>query len=57
MAMIKLKKGYDLKLKGGISSDAIIQAPAPAHCAIVPDDFTGIIPRMEKKEGEQVKAG
>lgn len=57
MAMIKLKKGYNLKLKGGITSDAITQAPAPAHCAIVPDDFTGIIPRMEKKEGEQVKAG
>ena len=57
MAMIKLKKGYDLKLKGGIINDAIKEAPTPAHCAIVPDDFSGIIPRMEKKEGEQVKAG
>ena len=57
MSIIKLKKGYDLKLKGGIISDAIMQAHTPAHCAIVPDDFSGIIPRMEKKEGEQVKAG
>ena len=57
MAMIKLKKGYDLKLKGGIANDTIFDAPVPTHCAIVPDDFTGIIPRMEKKEGEQVKAG
>ena len=57
MAMIKLKKGYDLKLKGGIANETIFDAPIPTHCAIVPDDFTGIIPRMEKKEGEQVKAG
>ena len=26
-------------------------------CAIVPDDFHGIVPRLDKKEGEHVKAG
>lgn len=57
MAIKKLKKGYDLKLKGGITNEAITIAPRPTECAIIPDDFEGIIPRMEKKEGEHVQAG
>lgn len=57
MAIIKLKKGYDLNLAGGIANEDIAQGPVVARCALVPDDFTGIVPRLEKKVGETVAAG
>ena len=57
MALIKLRKGFDLNLKGKITQDEAIEAQSSATYAVVPDDFTGIIPRMEKKEGETVIAG
>ncbi|MBO7609691.1 MAG: Na(+)-translocating NADH-quinone reductase subunit A [Muribaculaceae bacterium] len=58
MSTIKLKKGYDLKLKGGITQLEITGNPATSSCyGIIPDDFTGIIPRLDKKPGETVKAG
>lgn len=57
MALIKLKKGFDLNLKGKIAQDDVIEAGASSLYAVVPDDFNGIVPRMEKKEGEKVAAG
>ena len=57
MALIKLRKGFDLNLKGKITSEVVVNALASDTFAVVPDDFTGIIPRMEKKEGEKVIAG
>lgn len=57
MTTIKLKKGYDLKLKGAIDDFCITEAPQSKCYAIVPDDFSGIVPRLEKKEGEAVAAG
>ena len=54
--LIKLKKGYDLKLQGGIVSDEVTPASKSALYAVIPDDFTGIVPRMEVKEGENVAA-
>ncbi len=57
MATIKLKKGYDLNLEGEIANESVKQANAPQQCAIVPDDFNGITPRLDKKEGETVAAG
>ncbi|MBP3737712.1 MAG: Na(+)-translocating NADH-quinone reductase subunit A [Muribaculaceae bacterium] len=57
MATIKLKKGYDLRLKGAIQDHDIANATVSRLYAIVPDDFTGIVPRMDKKVGETVKAG
>ena len=57
MALIKLRKGFDINLKGKITSEDVIDAPLSDTYAVVPDDFTGIIPRMEKKEGEKVAAG
>ncbi len=57
MALIKLRKGFDLNLKGKITNEELIEAPASDTYAVVPDDFTGIIPRLEKKEGEKVAAG
>ena len=58
MATIKLRKGFDLNLKGGLASaDVGGMAPLSADYAVVPDDFTGIIPRLEHKAGEAVQAG
>ena len=57
MATIKLRKGYDLKLKGGLTSEEISSTAKPTSCAIIPDDFTGIVPRMDVKEGQTVDAG
>ena len=57
MALIKIKKGVDLNLKGKITQNQVFdQAPSTLY-AVIPDDFTGIIPRMDKKEGESVVAG
>ncbi len=57
MAIVRLKKGFDIQLLGAIGSNSIVAASSPQSVAIVPDDFHGIIPRMEKKEGEHVAAG
>ncbi len=57
MALIKLRKGFDLNLQGKITQNEAIGAQKSDSYAVVPDDFTGIIPRMEKKEGETVIAG
>ncbi|MBR1935410.1 MAG: Na(+)-translocating NADH-quinone reductase subunit A [Muribaculaceae bacterium] len=61
MALIKLKRGYDLNLAGKIARDisreAIATAPLGKTVAVVPDDFEGIIPRMEKKVGDHVVVG
>lgn len=57
MATIKLKRGYDLKLLGSTSEASPLVTAVPTTVAITPDDFTGIVPRMEKKEGEHVVAG
>lgn len=58
MTTIKLKKGFNLKLKGGLDSSAeSLQATSVKVVAVVPDDFQGITPRLDKKEGDRVKAG
>lgn len=57
MALIKLKKGFDLNLKGKITHNEVLDSAKSSLYAVIPDDFTGIIPRMDKKEGETVMAG
>lgn len=57
MALIKLKRGYDLNLAGKIVSPAISPSAKDALVGVVPDDFPGVIPRLEKKAGEHVVAG
>ena len=57
MATVRLKKGFDIHLLGGIDDNSIAVKAVPQSVAVVPDDFHGIIPRMEKKEGEHVDAG
>ena len=57
MATVRLKKGFDIHLLGAIGNNDITTAESPKSVAVVPDDFHGVIPRMEKKEGEQVACG
>ena len=57
MATVRLKKGFDINLAGAIGVSGISDTIRPQSVAVVPDDFHGIIPRMEKKEGERVAAG
>lgn len=56
MTNFKLKKGYDLNIRGGIT-DTNISVINSSQVAIVPDDFTGITPRLDIKDGETVLAG
>lgn len=57
MANFKIKKGVDLCLKGAIADSAVIPAQPSESFAVVPDDYTGIIPRLDVKEGAEVLAG
>lgn len=57
MATIRLKKGYDLNLKGRIVDPSIASSVTSELYAIVPDDFVGLVPRMDKREGDHVSAG
>ncbi len=56
MSNFKLKKGVNLSLAGAIA-DTTVATASPKRFAIVPDDFTGIIPRLDVKEGDKVLAG
>ena len=54
--LISLKKGLDINISGS----APVGTPAnvcPATCAVVPDDFKGIVPKMDVKEGDTVLVG
>lgn len=53
---IRIRKGLDIKLVGE-AERIILEAPESREYAIVPDDFHGVIPRLIKREGDQVKAG
>ena len=57
MATIRLKKGYDLNLKGRIVDPSIADAVVSELYAVVPDDFVGLTPRMDVREGDHVRAG
>ena len=57
MATINLKKGYNLDLVGKIAHNDVAEAPNAELYAIVPDDFYGIIPRLEVAVGDHVDAG
>lgn len=45
-----------MSLEGAVSGTSTTQVSAKRY-AVVPDDFTGIIPRLEVKEGDKVLAG
>lgn len=54
--LISLRKGLDINISGA----APINPPervAPALCAVVPDDYKGIVPKVDVKEGDAVLVG
>lgn len=55
--LIKIKKGLDLKLLGGVTEQVAALDITSRNFAIVPDDYPGFTPKLIKKEGEHVLAG
>ncbi len=54
--IVTLKKGLDIKIRGAAADVAPITVK-PATCAIVPDDYSGIVPKVDVKEGDSVEVG
>ena len=54
--VIKIKKGLDINLKGK-ASETMLNAGKSASYAIVPDYYTGILPKVLVRPGDKVKAG
>ncbi len=56
MAEIKLKRGYNIQLRGEADKEKI-ELPYPDMIAIKPGDFTGIKPKLSVDAGDAVKIG
>ncbi len=54
--VIKLRKGLDINLKGKPAPE-ILRVDEPEVYALMPADFTGIMPKVTVHEGDAVKAG
>lgn len=54
--VIKLRKGLDINLKGK-PAPQLLEVEQPGMYALVPDDFTGITPKVAVKEQQHVEAG
>ncbi len=54
--VIKLRKGLDINLQGK-PAEEFFSVREPGIYALVPDDFTGVTPKVVVKEQEYVKAG
>jgi len=56
MKVIKLRRGYDIKLIGE-TVRTIEQTPFPSKVALKPTDFEGLKPKLLVQIGEEVKVG
>lgn len=54
--IVTIKKGLDINIRGAASTGAPVNVK-PTTCAIIPDDFGGIVPKVDVKEGDEVVAG
>ena len=54
--VIKLRKGLDINLKGKAAAE-VVAVKEPGFYALIPDDFTGVKPKVVVKEQEYVMAG
>lgn len=54
---IKLKKGLDIRIEGGVADPLGAKQCHSATVAVTPDDFPGFIPKTEVHEGDAVAAG
>ncbi len=55
MTLHVIKRGLDIPLKG--RADGVPVSVAPSRVAYCPTEFRGVIPRLEAREGDEVKAG
>ena len=53
---IKLRKGLNLRLEGE-AQKVVRQSAASAEVAVCPPDFTGLVPKLLVREGDEVQAG
>lgn len=54
---LKIRKGLDIKMAGGVDDLAAVDAPQSASYAIIPDDFIGFVAKPAVKEDDKVSAG
>ena len=54
--IVNIKKGLDISIRGKADLSAPVDV-APSTCAIIPDDFPGITPKVDVKEGDEVVVG
>ena len=54
--VIKIKKGLDINLKGK-ASEVLLKGGKSETYAIVPDYYSGVLPKVVAKVGDKVKAG
>ena len=54
--VIKLRRGLDINLKGAAAQE-LVSVKEPGFYSLVPDDYTGITPKVVVKEQEYVMAG
>lgn len=54
--VIKLRKGLDINLKGKPAAE-LLKVEEPGFYSLVPDDFTGVTPKVVVKDGQNVLAG
>ncbi|MDE5799719.1 MAG: hypothetical protein K2H74_01695, partial [Paramuribaculum sp.] len=54
---ITINRGLDLSICGGLPADVEVKHIPAAKVALTPDDFPGLTPKLEVKEGSDVAAG
>jgi len=54
--IIKIKKGLNINLKGK-ANEIILPATTSEFYSVFPDDFPGLVPKLNVKEGDKVVAG
>ena len=53
---VKIKRGLDIALEGQPENN-VYSVDSPATFAVKPKDFKGLIPKLNVKQGDEVKAG
>ena len=54
--IIRLKKGLDIPMFGSLT-DNIVLDTGTRHCAVVPDDFPGMVWKLRVAVGDSVQPG
>jgi Na+-transporting NADH:ubiquinone oxidoreductase subunit A len=57
MTLIRIKRGLNLPLPGGVDSATLVTAPEPAQVALLPQESWGIKVQMLAQEGDRVLLG